>query len=179
LFNFHTSQPVWEEIDNQHVDHFVLSRWLVNYAIMSHGIWYASTRHISSPEDRITSIKHCVPRISSKMATIDECIEFALKNIGLWWRYGISRHCDESKYIIIGFIICLAYLHNKRTCDSDAEDNKHGVTRRNFGWFRTFIIPRPYMKHKDNNLQIPITLLNLILRTKIKSEMMKSAVYAN
>jgi hypothetical protein len=38
--------------------------------------------HISSPEDRITSIKHCAPRISSKMATIDECIEFALKNIG-------------------------------------------------------------------------------------------------
>jgi hypothetical protein len=33
-----------------------------------------------SPEDRITSIKHCAPRISSKMATIDE---FALKNIGL------------------------------------------------------------------------------------------------
>ena len=24
------------------------------------------------------------------------------------------------------------------------------------------------MKHKDNNLQIPITLLNLILRMKIK-----------
>jgi hypothetical protein len=40
-------------------------------------------RHISSPEDRITSIKHCAPQISSKMATIDECIEFALKNIGL------------------------------------------------------------------------------------------------
>jgi hypothetical protein len=38
------------------------------------------------------------------MATIDECIEFALKNIGLWWRYGISRHCDERKYIIIGRI---------------------------------------------------------------------------
>jgi hypothetical protein len=38
------------------------------------------------------------------MATIDECIEFALKNIGLWWRYGISRHCDEWKYIIIGEI---------------------------------------------------------------------------
>ena len=36
-----------------------------------------------SPEDRITLIKHCAPRISSKMATIDECIEFALKNIGL------------------------------------------------------------------------------------------------
>jgi hypothetical protein len=35
------------------------------------------------------------------MATIDE---FALKNIGLWWRYGISRHCDEWKYIIIGWI---------------------------------------------------------------------------
>ena len=35
LFNFHTSQPMWEEIDNQRVDHFVLSRWLVNYAIMS------------------------------------------------------------------------------------------------------------------------------------------------
>jgi hypothetical protein len=33
-----------------------------------------------SPEDRITSIKHCSPRISSKMATIDE---FVLKNIGL------------------------------------------------------------------------------------------------
>ena len=32
------------------------------------------------------------------MATIDE---FALKNIGLWWRYGISRHCDEWKYIIM------------------------------------------------------------------------------
>jgi hypothetical protein len=32
------------------------------------------------------------------MATIDE---FALKNIGLWWRYGISRHYDEWKYIII------------------------------------------------------------------------------
>jgi hypothetical protein len=38
------------------------------------------TRHISSSEDRVTSIKHCTPRISSKMATIDE---FALKNIGL------------------------------------------------------------------------------------------------
>ena len=38
------------------------------------------------------------------MATIDECIEFALKNIGLWWRYGISRHCNEWKYIIIGRI---------------------------------------------------------------------------
>jgi hypothetical protein len=35
LLNFHTSQPVWEEIDNQRVDHFVLSCWLVNYAIMS------------------------------------------------------------------------------------------------------------------------------------------------
>jgi hypothetical protein len=35
------------------------------------------------------------------MATIDE---FAWKNIGLWWRYGISRHCDEWKYIIIGRI---------------------------------------------------------------------------
>jgi hypothetical protein len=34
----------------------------------------ASTRHISSPEDRITSIKHCAPRISSKMATIDEFV---------------------------------------------------------------------------------------------------------
>jgi hypothetical protein len=33
-----------------------------------------------SPEDRIIAIKHCAPRISSKMATIDE---FALKNIGL------------------------------------------------------------------------------------------------
>ena len=52
-------------------------------------------------EDRITSIKHCAPRISSKMATIDE---FALKNIGLWWRYGISRHCDEWKCIINGRI---------------------------------------------------------------------------
>jgi hypothetical protein len=52
----------------------------------------------------LTSIKHCAPRISSKMVTIDECIEFALKNIGLWWRYGISRHCDEWKYIIIGRI---------------------------------------------------------------------------
>ena len=60
-----------------------------------------STRHISSPEDRITEIKHCAPRISSKMATIDE---FALTNIGLRWRYGISRHCDECKYIIIGRI---------------------------------------------------------------------------
>ena len=35
------------------------------------------------------------------MATIDE---FALKNIGLWWRYGISQHCDEWTYIIIGRI---------------------------------------------------------------------------
>ena len=35
-------------------------------------------RHISSPEDRITSIKHCAPQISSKMATIDE---FVLKTI--------------------------------------------------------------------------------------------------
>jgi hypothetical protein len=26
------------------------------------------------------------------------------KNIGLWWRYGISRHCDEWKNIIIGRI---------------------------------------------------------------------------
>jgi hypothetical protein len=38
------------------------------------------------------------------MATIDEYIEFALKNIGLWWRYGISQHCDKWKYIIIGRI---------------------------------------------------------------------------
>jgi hypothetical protein len=61
---------------------------------------------------------HCAPRISSKMATIDECIEFALKNIGLWWRYGVSRHCDEWKYIIIGrifeseirfYLVCLPY----------------------------------------------------------------------
>jgi hypothetical protein len=44
----------------------------------------------------------CAPLISSKMATIDECIEFALKNIGLWWRYGIRHHCDEWKYIIFG-----------------------------------------------------------------------------
>jgi hypothetical protein len=35
------------------------------------------------------------------MATIDE---FALKIIGLWWRYGISRHCEEWKYIVIGRI---------------------------------------------------------------------------
>jgi hypothetical protein len=35
------------------------------------------------------------------MATI---YEFVLKNIGLWWRYGISRHCDEWKYFIIGRI---------------------------------------------------------------------------
>jgi hypothetical protein len=27
-----------------------------------------------------------------------------MKNIGLWWRYRISRHCDEWKYIIIGRI---------------------------------------------------------------------------
>ena len=60
-----------------------------------------NTRHISSPEDRITSIKHCAPPISSKMATI---YEFVLINISLWWRYGISRHCDEWKYIIIGRI---------------------------------------------------------------------------
>ena len=61
-------------------------------SIIQVSIRYASTRHISSPEDRITSIKHCAPRISSTMATIDE---FVLKNIGLWWRYGISRSCDE------------------------------------------------------------------------------------
>jgi hypothetical protein len=36
-----------------------------------------------------------------------------------------------------------------------------------------------YLKHKDNNLQIPIALLNLILRMKIEWEMMKSSVYAN
>jgi hypothetical protein len=35
------------------------------------------------------------------MAKIDE---FVLKNIGFWWRYGISRHYDEWKYIIIGRI---------------------------------------------------------------------------
>ena len=74
---------------------FFVPRDLWNHMI------YASTRHISSPEDRITSIKHWTPQISSKMATIDE---FVLKNIGLWWRYGISRHCDEWKYIIIGRI---------------------------------------------------------------------------
>ena len=26
------------------------------------------------------------------------------------------------------FIICLAYLHNKCTCDSDADDNKNGTS---------------------------------------------------
>ena len=76
-------------------------RFSPSIARLYYGIWYASTRHISSPEDRITSIKHCTPRIISKMPTIDE---FVLKNIGLWWRYGISRHCDEWKYIIIGRI---------------------------------------------------------------------------
>ena len=35
------------------------------------------------------------------MATIDE---FVLTNIGLWWRYGISWHCEKWKYIIIGRI---------------------------------------------------------------------------
>jgi hypothetical protein len=34
-------------------------------------------------QSKTKTIKHCAPRISSKMATIDECIEFALKNIGL------------------------------------------------------------------------------------------------
>jgi hypothetical protein len=58
-----------------------------------------------------------------KMATIDECIEFALKNIGLWWRYGISRHCDEWKYIIIGLNFngnienCLKYNFIKLLCN--------------------------------------------------------------
>ena len=33
--------------------------------------------------------------------------------------------------------------------------------------------------HLSNHLQIPIALLNLILRMKIEQEMMKSAVYAN
>ena len=35
------------------------------------------------------------------MAIIDE---FVLKKYWSWWRYGISRHCDEWKYIIIGRI---------------------------------------------------------------------------
>jgi hypothetical protein len=74
-------------------------RFLNTSAVIRYLIFvYAS--HFSS-EDRMTSIKHCARRISSKMATIDE---FVLKNIGLWWRYGISRHCDEWKYIIIGRI---------------------------------------------------------------------------
>jgi hypothetical protein len=30
--------------------------------------------------------------------------QYFMKDIGLWWRYGISRHCDEWKYIIIGRI---------------------------------------------------------------------------
>jgi hypothetical protein len=34
-----------------------------------------------------------------KMWRVDAYIK-----IGLWWRYGISRHCDEWKYIIIGRI---------------------------------------------------------------------------
>ena len=38
------------------------------------------------------------------MATFDECVDFSLKNSRLWWRYGISRRCDEWKYIIIGRI---------------------------------------------------------------------------
>jgi hypothetical protein len=47
-------------------------------------------------EDHITSIKHWAPRISSKMATIDE---FALKNIGLWYmvRNQPSRGIEEAK----------------------------------------------------------------------------------
>ena len=81
----------------------VFQIWFNVYLLTSYmtrfGLWFLAM--ISSPEDRITSIKHCAPRISSKMATIDK---FALKNIDLWWRYGISRHCDEWKYVIIGRI---------------------------------------------------------------------------
>jgi hypothetical protein len=93
-------------------------------------------------------IKHCAPRISSKMATIDECIEVALNNIGLWWRYGISRHCDEWKYIIIrrifeSEIILISYgkVKGKGVIFFNWP---YPITRRNFGWFLTFIKPRPY-----------------------------------
>jgi hypothetical protein len=83
---------------------------------VSCSIWYYCAKHTFSgwgvlgtimthmTEDHITSIKHCAPRLRSKMATIDECIVFGMKNIGLWWRYGISRYCDEWKTIIIGRI---------------------------------------------------------------------------
>jgi hypothetical protein len=73
-------------------------RFLITSAVIRYLICvYASHFFAGRPYH----FKHCAPRISSKMATIDECIEFALKNIVLWWRYRISRHCDEWKYIII------------------------------------------------------------------------------
>jgi hypothetical protein len=80
--------------------------------IIIHSCHYLIPLVATSAEDCITSIKHCAPRISSKMATIDE---FVLKNIGLWWRYGISRHWDEWKYIImfslITYLILIFYLY--------------------------------------------------------------------
>jgi hypothetical protein len=97
------------------------------------------------------------------VATIDECIEFALNNIGLWWRYGISRHCDEWKYIIIGRIfeseiilvsngnvklhVGVFFLLHLVSNDVKLHTSLFllhllSYTRRNFGWFRTFIIPR-------------------------------------
>jgi hypothetical protein len=67
LFNFHTSQLVWEEIDNQRVDHFVLSPWLVNYAIMSQPMGeirisrYFSRKNVTfhkNPSSGILSLLH-------------------------------------------------------------------------------------------------------------------------
>ena len=85
------------------------------------------------------------------MATTDECIEFALKNIGLWWRYRISRHCDEWKYIIIGrvfeseIILIPPSLKISESSSNGSYRNtdevwwRYGISRSCDEWHKTYI----------------------------------------
>jgi hypothetical protein len=84
------------------------------------------------------------------MATIDE---FVLKNIGLWWRYGISRHYDEWKYIIIGrifeseIILIPPSLKNSKSSSNGSYRNtdevwwKYGISRScDEWWFNVYLL---------------------------------------
>ena len=98
------------------------------------------------------------------MAIIDE---FALKNIVFWWRYGISRHCDEWKYIIIGrifeseIILIPPSLQISESISNGSYRNTDEV------WWR-YGISRSCDEWSRNETQIYVLLHNLISYRKCK-----------
>jgi hypothetical protein len=94
------------------------------------------------------------------MATIDE---FVLKNIGIWWRYGINRHCDEWKYVIIGRIFeseiilippslkISESISNGSYCNTDGVWWRYGISRSCDEWYYTIPIVWRHGQDKSEN----------------------------